>query len=83
MTRVDAHAFCSFNFIGQSGLKSNKALSTAALTLMFNGPYSPHFIHSGQRVSITLKDLTRIFDGDALYYLVFLNKVSDDEFNKK
>ena len=47
------------------GLKANKKILKAALTLMFNGSYASHFIHSGQSVGITSKVLTRILDGDA------------------
>ena len=47
----------------------HKTMLTAALTLMFNGPYSSHFIHSGQRVGCTSKVISRIIDGDASYVL--------------
>ena len=65
---VDKLAFIKLNG-PPPGLKSNKTMLTAALTLMFNGPYSSHFIHSGQRVGCTSKVISRIIDGDASYVL--------------
>ena len=60
---VDKLAFIKLNG-PPPGLKTNKKMLEYALTLMFKGPYSSHFIHLGKNLGTTSKVMTRIVNGD-------------------
>ena len=51
---VDKLAFIKLNG-PPPGLKTNRKMLKAALTLMFNGHYAKHFSHTGNRVGLHLK----------------------------